>query len=124
LYRERIMGSFVDVHGRRWSVVLDAAALRRLQRTLGVDPAKLAGDRLGTFADLIGDPARLVDVLYVVCRPQAERRGMTDEDFGRALAAERPTLDAARALAFAVAELVPDARARAALRAGLARLKA
>jgi len=34
---------------------------------------------------LAGDPVLLVDVIYALCKPQADERNITDEEFGRAM---------------------------------------
>lgn len=45
----------------------------------------VGGDIVARLAD---DPILLCDVLYVLCRQQAEERKITDEDFGRGLAGD------------------------------------
>ena len=37
---------------------------------------------------MVSDPILLCDVLYVVCKPQADDQGVTDEEFGRAMAGD------------------------------------
>jgi len=37
---------------------------------------------------LSSDPVLLVDVLYAVCKPQADKQNITDEDFGEAMAGD------------------------------------
>jgi hypothetical protein len=77
------MTPFTDKDGREWPVVVNVGALRRVRDTLGVDLMDVAGgDLLERLAD---DPVILVNVLYVLCRAEADARGVTDEDFGRAM---------------------------------------
>jgi hypothetical protein len=37
---------------------------------------------------LIRDPVLLCDVIYAVCKPQADEQNISDEDFGRAMAGD------------------------------------
>ena len=37
---------------------------------------------------LVTDPVLLCDCVYAVCKPEADARGITDEDFGRAMAGD------------------------------------
>ena len=42
---------------------------------------------------LISDPVLLCDVIYSVCKPEADAKSVSDEDFGRAMAGD--AIDAA-----------------------------
>ncbi|MCS7168066.1 MAG: hypothetical protein RMI91_11980 [Gemmatales bacterium] len=51
-------------------------------------------DHFKGLGQLLGDPVKLVDVLYVLCQDEANARQVSDEDFGRAMfgdAAHRAT---------------------------------
>jgi hypothetical protein len=37
---------------------------------------------------LVTDPVLLCDCVFAICQPEAEARGITDEDFGRAMAGD------------------------------------
>ncbi|MFO7971921.1 MAG: hypothetical protein R6U40_09240, partial [Desulfobacterales bacterium] len=64
-----------------------------------------------TLERLADDPVLLVDVLYVLCEEQAQRDGVSDEDFGRGLRGD--ALDAAaRAFLEALADFCPSRKAR------------
>ncbi len=67
------------------------------------------------FPKLVSDPVTLADVLYCLCKDQADKQSITDEDFGRALAGDVITL-AADAFVEELIDFFPDARARASLR--------
>jgi len=85
--------TFTDSQGRTWNVVVNVSAVKRVRDALGVNLIDVAGgDLLGRLAD---DPCLLVDVLYVLCRPEADAKGVSDEDFGRAMVGD--VLDAASA---------------------------
>ncbi|MBX3364010.1 MAG: hypothetical protein KF866_04525 [Phycisphaeraceae bacterium] len=80
------MKVFKDNAGREWTVEVNVAALKRVKSLAGVD---LLGVLDGTLIErLIRDPVLLCDVVYSVCKPQADERGVTDEDFGRAMAGD------------------------------------
>ena len=105
------MKPFTDKEGREWPVVVNVGAVKRVRDILGVDLLDVAkGDLLERLAD---DPVLLVNVLYVLCRPEADARGVSDEDFGRAMVGG--VLDeAASALMKELLDFFPSAqRARA-----------
>jgi len=80
------MRAFRDKIGRDWSVEVNVAAMRRVRGLVGVDLMEIVE---GTLIErLIRDPCLLCDVLYAVCRPQAEAAGISDEDFGAAMAGD------------------------------------
>jgi len=78
------MKTFKDNASREWTVEINVAALKRVKSLTDVD---LLGVLDGTLIErLIGDPVLLCDVVYAVCKPQADEREVSDEDFGRAMA--------------------------------------
>ena len=75
------MRTFTDSAGRDWQVSVTVDAVKRVRGTLDVDLLEAAsGD---VFMRLASDPILLCDVLYVVCKPQADERQISDEEFGR-----------------------------------------
>ena len=78
------MPSFTDVAGREWSVSLHGDAIRQIRAEAVVD--RLANDKPETISRLVDDPCHLVQVLWCVVAEQAERDGISPEQFGRALA--------------------------------------
>ncbi|QKK08475.1 MAG: hypothetical protein HND58_10000 [Planctomycetota bacterium] len=80
------MKVFKDSAGREWTVEINVAALKRVKSLTDVD---LLGVLDGTLIErLIRDPVLLCDAVYAVCKPQADERSVTDEDFGRAMAGD------------------------------------
>ena len=80
------MKVFKDNAGREWTVEINVAALKRVKSLTGVD---LLGVLDGTLIErLIRDPVLLCDAVYAICKPQADERSVTDEDFGRAMAGD------------------------------------
>lgn len=72
--------AFRDSEDALWELDVDVPAAKRVKRLTPVD--LLTTDTQKLFAWL-ADPVTLIDVLYAICLPQAEERGLTDDDFGR-----------------------------------------
>ncbi len=107
------MQNFRDNAGRTWAVSVDVAAIKRVRALAGFDLLSVMD---GKAVDrLIADPVLLCDVLCAVCRPEAERLGVTDEDFGRAMAGD--AIDhATQALLEELVSFCPNPRDRKRLR--------
>lgn len=99
------MARFKDNAGREWSLSLNVNILKQVRSELEVDLLDLAH---GAVLDrLANDPALLVDVLYLIAKPQAERASVTAEQFGEAMVGD--ALDAAsEALIEALVEFLPS----------------
>jgi hypothetical protein len=89
--------------------------IRRVRAALDVDLYQLVDDGMQALGRLVADPVRLADVLYVLCKDDADAKNISDEDFGRALAGDAITA-AAEALVEELVDFFPDERSRAALR--------
>lgn len=113
------MKRFRDSEGREWLVSLTVDTVRRVKGTLDVDLLDLQKDSL--LARLVDDPITLCDVLYVICRPEADERGITDEQFGRCLAGDVID-DATTALLEGLVDFFPRRR-REVLQKALEKLK-
>jgi hypothetical protein len=109
------MQSFKDNAGRTWTITINVAAVKRVRGLVNVDLYKLVDDGFKPLAALISDPVQLADVLYCLCKEEADGKQITDEDFGRALGGDAITL-AAEAFVEELIDFFPDARARASLR--------
>lgn len=80
------MKSFMDNAGRAWAIAINVDAIKRVRDSLDVNLLDAVEGKL--IERLVGDPILLCDVIYVLCRPEAEQRGVSDEDFGRAMAGD------------------------------------
>jgi hypothetical protein len=109
--------TFRDNAGRTWTVAVTVASIKRVRATAGVDLYGLVDDGFRGLAELLADPIRLVDVLYVLCQAEAERQGVTDEQFGEAMAGDAIDL-ATTAFLESFTEFFPAPK----VRAGIARL--
>lgn len=73
---------FVDTEGKRWTIALTIGTVRDVKATIGVDLLDIKGNAL---QNLYSNPLDLADCLYILCRAEADRAGISDEDFGRRL---------------------------------------
>lgn len=101
------MKTFQDNAGRTWTVAVNVDAVKRVRDLLSEDLL----DVENVLRRLMVDPILLCDVVYCVCKPQADAERIGDVDFARAMAGDA----IARAKAALVEEVVnfsPDARDR------------
>lgn len=82
------MQTFKDNAGRQWSVEINVAALKRVRGLTGTDLMQVIEGTL--IEKLIRDPVLLCDVVYAICKPEADARTppVTDEEFGKAMAGD------------------------------------
>lgn len=107
------MKKFTDTAGREWKVEVNVGAVKRVRSLLNIDLLDLAADKGDLIKRLINDPVLLCNTIYVVCRPQAEERGITDEQFGEAMAGDAIE-HATTALLEEIVGFTPNPRDRAA----------
>lgn len=106
------MKQFTDNAGRSWTVDVNVAALKRAKGLAGVDlMGVLDGDLIEKF---IRDPVLLCDAIYAVCKPEADDREVSDEEFGRAMAGDAIE-NATAALLDEIVSFCPNPRDRLAL---------
>lgn len=106
------MHRFCDNAGRTWVVSINVTAIKRVRGLVGIDLYKLIDDGFRPLGTLVADPVQLADVLYCLCKDEADAKQISDEDFGRALAGDAITL-AADAFVEELIDFFPDARTRA-----------
>lgn len=102
--------SFKDNSERTWQVEITIATVKRVRTLLDVDLLEVtsAGDgECGLLRRLMNDPVLLVDVVYAVCKPQADAAGVSDESFGQAMAGDAIDL-ATSALLEALVDFCPS----------------
>ena len=103
------MKKFIDAKGRPWVVEVHVATIKRVKTLAGINLLEVVEGEL--VERLSSDPILLCDVLYSVCKPQADREGVSDEDFGTGLAGEAIS-EAAKALIEALVDFFPEPRRR------------
>ena len=82
------MRQFKDNAGRTWTVDINVATLKRVRGLTGVDLMQVIEGTL--IEKLIRDPVLLCDVVYAVCKPEADAATprVSDEEFGKAMAGD------------------------------------
>jgi hypothetical protein len=70
------------MENRPWQVAVTVGSLKRVKSVLGVDLTDLTSGDPPLLTRLGMDVVLLCDVIYVLCQPEADKRGITDEDFG------------------------------------------
>ncbi len=80
------MQAFEDSSGNSWEIVVNVTAVKRVRAALEVDLLDIVGGDL--VKKLSTDPVLLCDILATLCKPQIEKAGKTEEDFGEGLAGD------------------------------------
>lgn len=105
------MRTFKDTAGRTWTIQINVNAVKACRALAGVDLVGLFDPKLDGLSELLADPVRLVDTLYVLCKAEADKASVSDEDFGRAMGGD--ALDhASRAFLDELVDFFPDPRRR------------
>ena len=113
------MKTFNDNAGRTWTVTINVDAIKRVKSLLSVNLLEAVEGKL--LERLVSDPVLLCDVIYAVCKPEADAKGVSDEDFGRSMAGNAIDL-ATTALLEELVDFFPQQRRRL-LRKALEKLR-
>ena len=113
------MKTFKDNADRTWTVTVNVDSIKRVRSLLHIDLMEAVEGKL--IERLIGDPVLLCDVIYCVCKEDADAKGITDEEFGRAMAGDAIEL-ATTALLEELVDFFPQGK-RQLLRKALAKLE-
>lgn len=103
------MRTFNDNAGRTWTVAINVDAMKRVRSLCDVDLMDVVSDGGKLLDRLIADPVLLCDVIFAVCREEADAKGISDADFGRAMAGD-PIDHATNALLEELVDFFPKAR--------------
>lgn len=109
------MRTFQDNAGRTWTVTVNVDGIKRVRSLLQVNLLDVLDDGCKLLADLHDDPVLLVDVLFCLCKPEADAQQVSDEEFGRSMSGDA-LLHAANALLEGLSDFFPNARQRAAMK--------
>lgn len=82
------MKSFKDKNGTEWSLDLDPIVIDDVKKETEVNFYTVFDKGFAGLQELLSNPRLLVDVLYVCCRDQADKAGISDRDFGRSFRGE------------------------------------
>ncbi|MEZ6097171.1 MAG: hypothetical protein R3C03_23605 [Pirellulaceae bacterium] len=114
------MKTFNDSSGNTWSIAVNVGTIKRLRSALDVNLLDAVEGKL--IERLVSDPVLLCDVIFVLCQPEAMARGISDEEFGLAMAGD--AIDSATtALLEELVAFFPSGK-RQVLTKALAKLKA
>lgn len=80
------MKTFHDNTGRGWAVNINVDCIKRVRALLDINLLDAVNGKL--LEQLVSDPILLCDCLYAVCKPEADEKQISDEDFGRAMAGD------------------------------------
>lgn len=88
------MKTFTDTQGRAWMIQITVGAIKRVQALCGISLYKIIdfdnrnNPQSNLLNQLAEDPALLVDVLFAVCKPEADRLGVSDVEFGESMSGD------------------------------------
>jgi len=77
------MKTFNDNAARSWTVQVNVDAIKRVRDLAQVNLLEVVEGKL--LERLIADPILLCDVIYCLCKPEADSKNVSDADFGRAM---------------------------------------
>jgi len=113
------MKTFNDNAGRTWTVAINVECIKRVKTLLSVNLLDAIEGKL--IEQLVSDPVLLCDVIYAICKPEADTKEVTDEEFGRAMAGDAID-NATTALLEELVDFFPSGK-RQVLAKALAKLK-
>ena len=113
------MKTFNDNAGRTWTVAVNVECIKRVKSLLDVNLLDAIEGKL--IEQFVSDPILLCDVIYAVCKPEADTKNVSDEEFGRAMAGDAID-NATTALLEELVDFFPSGK-RQVLAKALAKLK-
>ena len=103
------MKTFNDNAARSWIVQVNVDAIKRVRDLAQVNLLEVVEGKL--LERLISDPILLCDVIYCLCKPEADAKSVSDVEFGRAMAGD--AIDGATtALLEELVDFFPQAKRR------------
>ena len=103
------MKTFNDNAARSWTVQVNVDAIKRVRDLTQVNLLEVVEGKL--LERLISDPILLCDVIYCLCKPEADVKSISDVEFGRAMGGD--AIDAATtALLEELVDFFPQAKRR------------
>lgn len=82
------MKHFKDTAGREWAIAINVDSIRQVQKALQVNLIELvdkAPQGQSLIERIINDPGLACDIAYVLVKDDADKLGVSDRDFGRAM---------------------------------------
>lgn len=118
------MPSFIDNKSRKWTIEIDVNVIRAVRKETQVNLYNALADGFKGIHELLADPVMLCDVLWIICKDQAEKMSptVTDEMFGKSLRGDA-IVNAVDALVGGLIDFFPQEKARTNLAAAWAKSK-
>ena len=87
------MKSFTDNTGRTWTLAVNVGTIKRVRALCDVNLANIitisgTTPKVDLLERLGNDPVLLVDVLYAAVKPEADTKGVSDQEFGQAMSGD------------------------------------
>jgi len=99
--------TFKDTEAREWTVKITVSTVKRVRDLIGVDLMDTVKAEL--IQEMHRDPVLLASVIFAVCKPQADERGLTVEQFDDAMGGD-VVQDASNAFFEALIDFFPAPR--------------
>lgn len=98
-----------NANGVQFDCIINVASMKRVKESLGLNLMDcVSGDLMSKLST---DPCLLVDVLYVLHKPQCDSKSITDEQFGEGLFGDALE-QASKAFTDALVEFFPTKQAK------------
>lgn len=81
------MRSFNDTTGKEWKLAVTVAAVKRVRELTGCDLMQILSSE-DTLRQLATDDILMVDVVFAILKTQADADGISDVQFGEAMAGD------------------------------------
>ncbi len=108
-----------DENGRTWELKINVSQIKRVKAATktsedpgGIDLLDIANKEM--LSRVLGDPILFVDILYILCKDEADSENVTDEQFGEGFGGDR-IYDAAESFMSEIINFTPNPRQRMAL---------
>lgn len=108
------MKTFTDKNGKDWLITIDVEAVHQCREQLDVDVVGLVDDGMAGLGKLLVDPVTFTNVVYVICKEEAEKQNLDLRAFRKSLGGPS-LLQASDAFVEALIDFFPDPRQRAGL---------
>jgi hypothetical protein len=80
------MKTFKDNAGRTWTVDVNIATVKRVKSMLNIDLIEIVEGKI--LDKIVLNPVIMCDVVYAICKPEADKQNIDDEQFGYAMAGD------------------------------------
>lgn len=107
------MQQFKTLDGKDWIIKINIAAVRRVRDLVNVDLTAMLDNGMRPLGELLGDPVKFIDVLFVLVMDQAREYGISDVQFGEQMAGD-VIEEAAQKFVQEVLDFFPNSKMRVA----------